>query len=278
MKFSNRDKNPIECALKNQRGQAIVEYILILVATVGLILGGIYQLNSAFKAWANNYFGNYLACLLETGELPTISGGGGNGGLCNEIFKPFSLAEGRPLVSNYKAPEGTSTSSSRSRGSREGSRSAGGGGGYSGGGGRFTAGRSKSSSPSSAGGGGKKSSTLTNTGNIKPSDYGVSGRTTYRRQDAGIRTRLDNRVAFENEQDRPLKRSVAGWAKPPGEGNGKSPRIRLKKTDLKKKQGPEADTSLTLPNFLRFLVIAGIIIALIVFLGGQGLQIGKSME
>ena len=95
MAFSNRDKLTPRRLLRSQSGQGIVEYLLVLVVTVSILLGAIYQFNSAFKSWAQSYFGDYLTCLFETGELPIIDGTPGDSGECNSLFKPFSFTGGR---------------------------------------------------------------------------------------------------------------------------------------------------------------------------------------
>lgn len=281
MEFSNRDINSVRSPLANQSGQAIIEYVLILVVTVSLILGGLYQLNSAFKTWANNYFGNYLACLLESGELPNIQGGGGDGGICNEIFKPFNLAEGKRLSEAYKPPEGGS--SGTGGGSREAARAGnavgrGGGGGSGGGGGRFASSSFGKGGPRSAGRGGKKGAGPNYTGSMAASDYGGYG-SGPRKINVGVKKRLENKFAFEDEkEERQKKRNIASTGRKPGEEGSKTGRARLKRSDVKKTKDESVDSGLTLPSFLKWILIAGIIIALVVFLGGQGLQINKSME
>lgn len=284
--FSNRDakKRPLS-VLRNQRGQGIVEYILVLIIGVSLILGGMYQLNSAFKTWATNYFGDYLACLLETGELPSISGGGGDSGLCNRFFKPFTLAEGRP----FKGGSGTGgdDSSEGGKGSGAGandkrpgtsyvsggSRSGGGGGGSAfgrGGGNRSFAAKGKGK------GGGGKSSTFT--GSTEAGDYGSSGSSRH-----GFRAKkkslLDTRFAFDQDRENRQKKSksISNFKRAAEEG-GKQAKIRMKRTDTKRDVAAQEDTGMNIPNFLRILIIAGIVIALVFFLGGQALQIGKSMD
>lgn len=281
MEFSIRDaqSNPTS-VLNNQRGQGLIEYVLVLVVTVALILGGLWQLNTAFKSWANNYFGNYLACLLETGELPNISGGAGDAGVCNDIFKPFTLAEGRALKPDYKSPgdtpkqKGTGTSERRGGSSYAGG--GGGGGGY--GGGRFTGGNFGQGGRKGSSGAGNKKASAAYTGSTGLSDYGGSGGGSRRKVSAGLKQRLDNHFAFEDERERSRKRSIASSFKKPGEEGGKAPPIRMKKSDQKKKDQEGVDSGLSLPNLLKYLLIAGIIIALFVVLGGQGLQINKSMD
>lgn len=72
LKASSRPK-PIILKLKkplDQKGQAVVEYVLMLVVTLTLILGVTIQLIPQLRDFMQNYAGAYVECLLETGELP----------------------------------------------------------------------------------------------------------------------------------------------------------------------------------------------------------------
>ena len=62
-------------SLKSKRGQATVEYVLILVIAVGIIIGGVLKFNKNFDAYARYIYGEYMTCLLETGELPSLGAG-----------------------------------------------------------------------------------------------------------------------------------------------------------------------------------------------------------
>jgi hypothetical protein len=58
-------------------GQATVEYVLLIGITVILVLGIVYQFNSAFRGFADQLFvgeDSYLACLIKTGTLPFEAG------------------------------------------------------------------------------------------------------------------------------------------------------------------------------------------------------------
>ena len=104
----NRKSSSIEpvnkTIISNDKGQAMVEYILMLVVTLTLLLGLATKLIPQLRDFMQNYAGAYVECLLETGELPpplnlnpnslctlenmqatgrlenTSSGGGGSGG------------------------------------------------------------------------------------------------------------------------------------------------------------------------------------------------------
>ena len=266
----------VEISIRNESGQAIVEYILVLVVSVAIILGGMYQLNSAFKTWANNYFGTYLACLLETGELPTISGTGGDSGLCNQFFKPFSLADGRPLLAqgaNKEPAEPKQNSTS----TREGRR---GGGGSGGGGGTSNSEFSRSKLPGNPengnkGAGGKRSE-ATNTGDTRTQNYGSYG--SNGSSSRKTRLLLDTNFAFQNERETPTRRQITSVPQRNYTGSaGMKTAVHFhNKSTVDTGDAPES--GFTIASFLRYLIIAAIILALVIFLGGQGLQIGKSMD
>jgi hypothetical protein len=58
---------------KSQAGQTTVEYILIVALSVTIILGLMSQFYKPFGNWMQDYMGQYLECLLDVGELPTVA-------------------------------------------------------------------------------------------------------------------------------------------------------------------------------------------------------------
>lgn len=286
MEISIRDCGPTRSILRSTSGQAIVEYILILFVIVGIALGVVYQFNDAFKKWSANYFGEYVACLLETGELPIIDNAPGDSGICSQLFKPFSLADGVRLKSS-----GSSGGGGGSSGGGTGSDKSGAGNG----GGSREVGRSGSSSSGSFGRGGSRGGSAglgdknsknrksgekdTFTGDTSAGGYGGGYSATNRKLDVGLRQRVDKRFAFDVDKEAPESRKTASVTKSKsGEDGG----IKRSKIKGKKHAGNTTDTEDGAPigfgNLLRYLIIAAIIIALFVFLGGQALQISKSME
>jgi hypothetical protein len=285
--FSIRDEQSKTGLLGNERGQGIVEYILILVVTVALILGGLYKLNSAFKTFALSYFGDYLSCLLETGELPTIGGTPGDTGICNQLFHSFTLADGRQLKGGTP---GQINDGGGGRGGGASEKNASGGGGArsrvsggGGGGGNFGGGRGFSRGPQRSPlklgkGGGKGKDSGTYTGSTSTEAFGNYGATN-RKLKTGVKHRLDNKFAFDEEKEVKQKRRIAGVSKKPAEETSRTERrSRLKAAALIKDAGEAPDSGMSFPDFMRYIIIAGILIALFLFLGGQMLQIGKSME
>jgi hypothetical protein len=283
--------------LRSQSGQGIVEYLLVLVVTVGIILGAIMQFNSAFKSWAQAYFGDYLTCLFETGELPIIDGTPGDSGVCNSLFQPFSFTAGRTYVgangsgggsgSGHGASGGESGNNpgkSANAANARAARSAAGGksGGGGGGGGGMYAGGSLA-----AGGRGQSSGFADGSGQPTPADTGHTNTSKYGsnfafNKKSEQKKTLDNRFAFEKDDgQKKEKRNVASsgnHSSPPEDraaGGLKSRDSNNKKIQNDQNDGPFA---LTIGNFFKWILIAAVIIALVLLIGGQMLQVSKSMD
>jgi hypothetical protein len=56
----------------NQKGQGMIEYVLLLVITTSMILLAMANLFKPMQDFMKNYMGTYVACLLSSGELPAI--------------------------------------------------------------------------------------------------------------------------------------------------------------------------------------------------------------
>ncbi len=303
MEISIRDKSSAQQLIGSQSGQAITEYILILVVVIGVILGTVYQFNDAFKVYLNNYFGEYIACLLETGELPTIETAPGDSGICTQLFKPFSLADGRPLIKKGSGGGGTSktpgsgknsdstktgqSSSSSKSGSGGGAggstRSSGGGGGSGGSGSRgFSEGRNSSFGSKihrHSGTGSSSSEKGAYTGSTDAGDYGSRNNVTSRRSRSDSRQRLDTKFAFDKEETEKTSRvPLLNTRAIAGNSNLTKSKTLINRKSLKGDIRVEDDEPFTFGSFLRILLIIALIIGLVVTLGGQFLQIGKSSE
>ncbi|MBX7231349.1 MAG: hypothetical protein K1X29_04595 [Bdellovibrionales bacterium] len=297
--ISNKNTPPKSHLLKKplggRSGQGVIEYILLLVIALLIVLGVVYQFNDAFRVWANNYFGEYLACLLETGELPTIGGSGGSLSSCNSQFKEFSLADGRPYLtsmgsgggnggSNNGSGQGQNPNNNKNSALSEdqnkqsnyvGANSSKSGGGSS------TFGSNQNSDPfggkgsqnNNAGAASKKKKY---TGSLEDS----TPQSVLNKNSTGTSSRqgdLDGRFSFqqnnpiENEGTRPLlKTNLIPQEKKRGI-------IPVNKTKLKKEDLPP-DEPMTVGNFFRILIIVALIITLIIVVGSQLLKISKEMD
>jgi hypothetical protein len=261
----------------SQKGQAVTEYLLILVIVVGIALGVIYQLSGAFRKYVENYFGGYVACLLETGELPGLGGGGGaTAEGCSGLFEPFSLKNGRPLIASSGDGGGKNGGKSRTlnpRTSRPSSSS------------RVT--NTRNSSPTAERGsmsGNNGNAAVASLGNKngslgKGGSSGSSGSLiTLRKsqQQANGQFRLDGRFGMKGDEKQSGKAQKKLDAK---SAKSSSPRqIAFTITDPRKmaKLNEDKPIELGLGDYLRYLIIAAIIIAIVIVLGGQLLQVRRN--
>lgn len=249
----------------SQKGQAVTEYLLILVVVVSIALGVMYQLNQAFKKYVESYFGDYIACLLESGELPSLGGeSGASAEGCNAVFEPFSLKNGRPLVASggkgagkksgnsgsakfVNSPKVSKTKMSTFNGERAG-----------------------------AGGDGAVSSVKpASRGSIGPPDSG--SRITLREGRARSNGQFRVNGKFSSDDDK--KDSKATRRLDAKKSKNNSP----KKLSFDGKRqtasaGEEKDVDFSMGDWLRFLLIAGIIIAIIFVLGGQLMQVRRNQN
>ena len=289
MEFSFRGDNIRRW--RDQSGQAVTEYILVLFFILGIAFGGIYMFNDAIKVWANNYFGDYLTCLLETGELPSIGGAPGDSGICNQFFKEFSLSAGRPYKTLTDSPgtgkvsrsastgddaskSGNKTSRGMNEGSSRGSRGGSGGG-------RGCSGNNLFNKPSpnanaDNGGGASKKIVSSYTGSTDADANGGGGyRGMSRRRTEGGQLSRGFYVSIDkDEKERPAGFSVPSQKNEGGYNTSKKIPIKT----ILKKDPPQADEPFTIGNFIRLLIIAALIIALVLVIGGQLLQVSKNSE
>ncbi len=274
----------------HQRGQAVLEYVLLLFVVV-IVLGGLlFGLADGTRRFVNNYFGAYFQCLLETGELPRLGGdtGGADASECESEFQPFTIEEGRPPILD----EGFAGGSDGSEGGgstpvnvaelEAGSGAEGGAGGSlipvgsSGDFGDQASGRgvrvpvTSSGSKSSGSSDGNQPPVFMN--NATGEDFNEnSGRQEY----VPVYGRSNSTEEEEREGAPP---SVASSG---AQGDGEDLRSIKRvptNTDEKRVQKVDDDTSLSIPDFLRYILIIGMILAIVVFFGGQVLQYQKSKD
>lgn len=286
-------KSQFTSGLPNNRGQAVIEYTLILVITVAIVIGLTSQIIKPMQAFLDNYMGKYVQCLLEMGELPAI--GGEDTAVadegCNARFQPGTLAGGRPPRGN--AGGGGGSSSDRDKG---GSKNGANGDGGSGGGGGSSSGSTYAGSASRGG------SRFMNR-NRRPSSGVESGGAAQGRVveialdgggsgsffrgsnganygSGGMKKRS---VAISGMTDMERKRLEKAAN---GEGRatmvtGESIKPPVKKLAVKPppvQNFEREEEPFTIGNFIRIIFIAAIIIALVLLVGGQALQMSKSFE
>lgn len=278
---------------RSRQGQAVLEYLLMLFVVVSLGYGIVYQFNTAFRSFAENYFGAYLECLLEVGELPSL--GSSQQSICESEFQPFSLAEGRPPKPSQNPQTVASRENSRDRekdgsgteplergdgrpglNNKEKSSAGSGGGGGGSGDADFASRRGGTNSDSqSEGGEGNESG-------LRPSRVPV-----FANAGAGGGQGDDNdgntqgRLRFIPTNSADGEENILARREIPADGessSGSAVRRVPAESEKKAKDTKDLDAGLTIPDFLRYLIIAIIVIAIVVFMGGQVLQFSKSQQ
>lgn len=263
-----------------------------MVVAIVVIFGATYQFNDAFRAWGKNYFGDYTSCLLETGELPAIGGTGGTASACSNVFKPFNLADGRPAATtigqNGAGGGGSGSGSNGSgggsageddgnnRGNSSGAGEGGGGASYAGSrrgsgsgfgnGNRFGGGAGRGGA-----GGAGQGARKTYTGSTEDSLAGSlssGGRSSRSSRQRGLEGGYY--LARDVRPDEQIDRTPAKVSE--GSRREKTTRMLVKQR-AKAVDRAEADTPMTFGDYLRYLLIAAIIIALIIVVGGQMAQV-----
>lgn len=278
--------------LSSNKGQALIEYVLMLIISVSLVL---LLMNSIFKPFGdfiNNYMGKYTACLLEYGELPSFGTQNPSAveedSECNKKFSEASLAGGRPPVNSGKNGDDSSGKSKSQGGNSDNSSSdsssGSGGSTYAGSssrrGGSYINQRRRPSS-------GIEGDSRAANGKIVEIalDSGANGgffrssNNSSRYIGPGRKINSIGITGLTDEEKKKLAKKADGVSKTivTGDGIAQPP----KKTIVKKPEAKaviEEEKPLTIGNFIRYLFIACLIIALVIFIGGQALQMSKSLE
>ena len=278
----------------NNQGQAVTEYILVLIVLVFVFLL-LLQFNQQFRKWGEDYFISYYRCLLETGELPSLSGGNNTNGICAGEFQAFTFTGGWQPYPGGAGSTGGSGGGSDGNGSGSGGNSAskvrqkstGESGGNSRGGevsrvagrsghgaGRFDKFKTSQDSGDESGANakGKRKGIYTGSGEVSNLGSNKSAKSK-RRKTKGLEYGFGVK---RDKQERGVESSKISIKKKEAERQQKK-RFRVMKKMTKKKTTLE-DDEFTFGSFFRLLIIAAIIIALGVLIGGQLLQISKGMD
>lgn len=285
-------KSQITARLNNNQGQALIEYVLMLIITVSIVIALMNQIFKPFGDFVDNYMGKYVSCLLEYGELPSfgseVPSAVEDDSECNKRFQKGSLANGRPPAagrggSGSDGEKGDSSKEGASAGTSDDS-SGGGSGTYAGsssrGGSRFVnSGRRPSSGVESgdAQAGGKVVEIALEGGGSGGFFKSRGGGGSY--YQGGRKTASVPITGLTEAEKKKLQKKAEGTAKiiKVDETIAQDPKKTVvKPPELKTELPPEEP--LTIGNFIRYLFIAALIIALVIFIGGQALQMSKSMD
>lgn len=326
-------KYPLRRLFLNENGQAVVEYILLIVVVISLVFG-VKKAFSHVDDFISHYIGDYVTCLMEYGELPSLGVAAadqkrhldGSGKKCDEDFAGFTFVDGRPSNGGGTGSggpgtggtggtgSGNSNNNSANAGSKNNSSNAGKGGsndksgsdGDSGSGNDLGRGRSGSRS-------GKQQSPYAN-GQINRSNS-LTTNDSY--DDGGRKVRV---LEEDEEAKKKKKNSGLGGFRSRSGGNYGNDRYRaitgimqaeMEKTLPRKPRAPAStvvrlkddsnrlgpyskvftpppvkaapvkeddNTGFSFGFFIRWLLIAAMILAIIVFFGGQIMNYSNSKE
>ncbi len=283
----NQAKNSI---LSNSRGQGTLEYTLLLLITIAILTALAQQIFKPFNRWLQNYMGSYLECLLDVGELPSL-GYGEASGECNNLYESASVAFGRPPKNvNLNGQQNPGNSGTNKNGNGEngggdssntGNRQAGNSGNNSG---RNNNIRFNKPNNTGADGLGKDKNKVIQT----PVDladtqfYKVNTVSEGYNQSVGRRIRavgLAGLLASEKEKIKKREQKIQKLKVEEGDTESiVNQKKFVVKPPVAKEVADEAQEEWTIGKFMRYAIILLLIIAIILFLGGQALQISKSMD
>ncbi len=258
-----------------------MEYILLLVITVAIILSLTNQFFRPFGQFVNNYMGDYISCLLETGEFPS-TGNSSNQSECDFKFKPATLAEGRsPIGGSGSNPNDPQNESSKDKNGSKDNSAASGQAGYAG-----SAGQSASNlngPPPRAQNSERAGSTKVVEISIGTTEEGgfnkAGGGRAYDSQGnsraKGVITYGMNSAAQKKEEEEKKVASRVVASDLPGT---KPKKMLLKPPSKADVIAEEKAENWNLGDYFRYVLIAAIIILLIAVIGGQAARLTKSWE
>lgn len=278
----------------NDLGQAMVEYVLILIISVSIVLALISQIFRPFGEFIDSYMGSYVGCLLEYGELPSLGSSepskADGDSECNKKFGAASLTKGRPPINNNINQDG-STDRNTSNNNRSGANGSSGGNGGGASGGTYAGSASRFGSrnmnfnrrPSSGVESGKdraggKIVEIAGEENGGNSFFGSRNGNSRQLSVAPKKMAIGISGLTESERKKIERRTAEGRTSIAISENMKPPTKKF----LVKKPEPKIDIPddepITVGNFIRYLFIAALVIALVLLIGGQALQMSKSYE
>lgn len=260
----------------NNQGQALVEYILILVVTVGIVLTISIQVFKPLQFFLKDFMGTYVQCLLDTGELPALGG-------TNRIKDDDCTAKWSKARQASGLSPNASDSSEGGKGSKAGEEGASDGsnaGFYAGSKSRsspfFRPAQRSSSADSDAG---KKSVVIA----VNGSEADKFFRAPVTSQIGGSSGNRKTTVSLSDISDDERKRIKKPEPKSPriiasGENFSKPKQKYVVNPPKPKPIIEKEEQPFEIGYYLKILLIACIIIVLVLLIGGQALRLSKSWE
>lgn len=266
--------------LLGRSGQAMIEYILVVTISVIIISSLLVRMYKPMETFVKGMMGDYVECLLETGELPRLGAEDVNGECRPPLFEaePGDGSEQGDTASNRSEGGGDLDENSLDKvGSTMGS--SGGGSRRS----RQTRGFVGSNNRASAGadggsGGGKKIENALSGGGAGGGFFSSnsSSGSGARRRERYIAVTGALAEEVKKRQRPETKNTVVAQAE--GVGGTRGKKIPFKPPPPPKPPAEQEIQTLDIGTLIKYFLIAGIIIALFALLGGQALQLSKSWE
>lgn len=277
-----------EFSVINNSGQAVIEYVLMLIISVSLILTLVTQIFKPMEKYMQAFMGDYVQCLLETGALPSFGGdsvpNAQDMGCVMPNFQDVAGKMGDGKGSNggrnsgSKSEEGDGAGGSKnssSSGSAESGSGSNRGSGYAGSASRGGGGVVRSPKRIQSG----IESSENSKGKVVEVALEGGGSGSFFKTGSGRGYAIDNRrknmavgIAGLNEADKKKlekkKESTRTIAVSTGDFGPPPKKIGVKKPEIKQEIKDDSEP-MTVGNFIRYLFIAALIIALVIFVGGQ---------
>ncbi|MBX3039889.1 MAG: hypothetical protein KF789_04160 [Bdellovibrionaceae bacterium] len=269
----------------------MVEYILVVTVSVIIVIGLAQRMYKPLGDFIEGFMGTYVACLLETGELPILGANNSGSGEC----KVPIMGQGEDFGTDSAPPGSQANSNSNSQSdsdkvtsNRGDDGSAGGGGSGAGGRGgrssrRFTVGAGTASGDGGSGRGGRKIVIALEGGGSGGAFFGNQsgggGGSIYRRESryvavtGGMAQEAQQRA--EKEANRSIKQKVDGDT---GGGTQRKKTAVIPPPPKNTVLADEEIKGIDYSQIVKYILIAGIIIILLALIGGQALQLSKSWE
>lgn len=264
----------------NRQGQAIIEYILILVVSLSLVLTVSVQIFTPLKFFLKDFMGTYVQCLLETGELPAMGGTSKiKDDSCTATWKKARQSAG---LSPESAQNSSQSSSSKNSSEKEGDSNGSNAGFYAGSQSRkspfFNSSQKRGGSADSSKAGGKSVSIALNNSDADSffratRTLGSASSSRNNKKIMSVSDLSEDERKKIKKQEPKVPRIVAS-----GENFSKVKQKFIVKPPPAKVFLDKEDEPFSLGNIFRILFIVAIVVVLVLLIGGQALQLSKSWE
>ncbi|HRO66360.1 MAG TPA: hypothetical protein PL182_02215 [Pseudobdellovibrionaceae bacterium] len=266
----------------------MIEYILVVTVSVIIVLGLAQRMYKPLGDFIEGFMGTYVACLLETGELPILGANTSGSGECKipimgagDPLDGGASSPGSQTNSNSKPPDDGDKVTNDRGGNDSGSGGGGGGGRGSGSSRRFTVGAGTASGDGGGGAAGRKIVIALEgggSGSFFGNQSGGGSGSIYRRGSRYVAVTGSMAQEAQERQEREANRSITQKVDG-GTGGTQKKKMAVvppppKSTALLEDEIKGIDYS----QIVKYILIAGIIIILLALIGGQALQLSKSWE